>query len=482
MFRSTSSPQGPPRPRWGLVLFGRLLRGTALAGIAFAVSLSSGAGAALAYWPASGTGSTTAAVATLIPPTGVSALAMASNVSVSWTASAGAVAPTGYYVTRITGSTSAFACGSSPAAPLTTTACTDASVPVGAHSYVVTAVHRSWSAASPASNSVTIASLIELAFLSQPPATVTAGSTVAGLRVQLQTPGAGLLQPAPLRTPGVQVRLGLGSHPAGGALTGELTATTDAFGVATFGGVIIEKAGIGYTLTASSAGYSGAVSTNFSVTAGPATQLVVASPASLTGVASSTASVGPILVERRDAWGNPAVGEKATVMLSEVTGSLSVPGFFAATAGGENIVSVAIQAGSTSTAFYYRNTKTGWTTLKPSIPGLAVPDGISVEVKAGAPNKLKLTIANLPVLKNEPFSATVSIADAFDNQTQSTALVSLTSTGVQKCRINGAPVTLAAGNGLVSFDNLSHNGKQTGCEFTAASDGLPPVHLVFDVV
>src|SRR5687768_14008106 len=113
MFRNTSSFQGPPGPGRGLVLFGRLVRRGALAANTLAVCILFGAGTALAYWPASGTGSTTATVATLAPPTGVSVPAMSTPaVSVGWTASAGAVTPTGYYVTRITGGTSLFACGS----------------------------------------------------------------------------------------------------------------------------------------------------------------------------------------------------------------------------------------------------------------------------------------------------------------------------------------------------------------------------------
>ncbi|WP_426226194.1 hypothetical protein [Pseudarthrobacter sp. DSP2-3-2b1] len=475
MFR-TSPRQGPPGPRRGLVL-GRRLRRGALAAIAFAVCVFLGSGGALAYWPASGSGSTTARVATLIPPANVSAQAVASTVSVSWTASAGAVMPTGYYVTRITGSTAAFACGSSPATPVATTACTDTSVPVGAHTYVVTAAHQSWSATSPASNSVTVLSLRELAFLSQPPATVTAGARIAGLRVQLQVPSVGGLPAVPLWTPGVEVRLSLGANPAGGTLSGELTATTNLYGVASFSGSVIEKAGADYTITASSTGYSGAVSTRFSVTAGAAAQLVVTSPASVTGVAAASASIGTITLERRDSFGNPATAGPNIVTLTSTTPETD---YFATTPAGADAASVTFANGSARASFYYGNTQSGSRPF--TVKGIGADLVVPVQITPAAPSKLTLVIAPVLVDKNLPFSTTVAILDAFDNQTQGSAIVSLTSTGTQKCKVNGAPATQTAANGVAGFANLSHNGKQAGCELTAASDGLPAVHLIFDVV
>src|SRR5881392_423427 len=102
MFRNTSSRQGPPGPRRGLMLFGRVLRRGAFVAFTLTVCVLFGAGAALAYWPAAGAGNTTAAVGTLAPPTNVSAPATnVTSVPVTWTASAGVVAPTGYYVIRI---------------------------------------------------------------------------------------------------------------------------------------------------------------------------------------------------------------------------------------------------------------------------------------------------------------------------------------------------------------------------------------------
>src|SRR5690349_24967747 len=107
-----------------------MVRSVALAVIVLIAATLVGAVPASAYWRAAGTGSTTASVATLLPPTNVSVPATSnSSVVVSWTASTGAIVPTGYYVTRLTGTTAIAACGSSPSAPIAATSCTDTSVP-----------------------------------------------------------------------------------------------------------------------------------------------------------------------------------------------------------------------------------------------------------------------------------------------------------------------------------------------------------------
>src|SRR5581483_8195981 len=59
----------------------------------------------------------------------------------------------------------------------------------------------------------------------------------------------------------------IGNNPAGGTLSGT-TIVTVVNGVATFGNLSIDKAGNGYTLTASSGLLAGATSASFNVVAG----------------------------------------------------------------------------------------------------------------------------------------------------------------------------------------------------------------------
>jgi sugar lactone lactonase YvrE len=73
------------------------------------------------------------------------------------------------------------------------------------------------------------------------------------------------------------VTLALGNNPAGATLGGTLTASVSN-GVATFSGLTLSRAGVGYTLTATAVGLPQAASLPFDVSAVTATQLVVVPP------------------------------------------------------------------------------------------------------------------------------------------------------------------------------------------------------------
>ena len=112
---------------------------------------------ASAYWSASGSAAATSATSTLSAPVDVTVPETApGEIPVSWTTGTGGVQPAGYYVTRSNGETTAPACASSPASLIGGDSCTDADVPVGNHTYVVTAVYASWTASSAPSSTVTV--------------------------------------------------------------------------------------------------------------------------------------------------------------------------------------------------------------------------------------------------------------------------------------------------------------------------------------
>jgi trimeric autotransporter adhesin len=118
--------------------------------------------AAWAYWTATGSGAASAGAGTLGAPASLSASATAgaSTVHLTWTGSTLSTGQpaTGYYATRVHDgdSATAAACGTSPSAPTSATACDDTGVPDGAYHYVVTAVYRTWTASSGSSNDVTV--------------------------------------------------------------------------------------------------------------------------------------------------------------------------------------------------------------------------------------------------------------------------------------------------------------------------------------
>src|SRR5512143_2277783 len=73
------------------------------------------------------------------------------------------------------------------------------------------------------------------------------------------------------------VTMAIGTNPSGGILSGT-TSVAAVAGVATFSALKIDKAGVGYTLTASATGLTSATSVAFDVTVGVATKLVFTVP------------------------------------------------------------------------------------------------------------------------------------------------------------------------------------------------------------
>ncbi|MFF1382235.1 hypothetical protein ACFVWT_01585 [Arthrobacter sp. NPDC058288] len=457
--RNPSSPESPRGFRRGLVLFPRLIRRGAAACLALLLAVLLGAPAAYASWSAIGKGSTTAAAATLAPPTNVTVPSSSnSNVPVSWTGSAGTPAATGYYVTRVAGTSTAPACGSSPAALITGTSCTDSSVPAGTQQYVVTAVYRSWTATGLRSGMVTVSSANYFTFAVQPAAIAAAGSPLPSVTVELRTASG-----TKLATAGVQVTIGIGNNPGGGTLSGSLTATTNSLGEATFSGLSINKAGTGYTLTASSPGVSGAVSSPFTVTAAAPAQLVVTGPSS--GTASATAVIGPFAVQRLDAYGNPVTAGSTDVTLASNSTGTKV---FAATSGGATVTKVTIPAGSASASFFYGDTKAGPHSLTAGSSGLTGATA-AVMVSPAAAFKLAFDAATIAPVKNTIIDppVTVSILDTFGNLTAGTATVTVSS----QCNLKGT-LSVSAAAGVATFSNLAFYGTGSGCTMVATGTAL----------
>ncbi|MCA1843835.1 MAG: fibronectin type III domain-containing protein [Actinobacteria bacterium] len=108
---------------------------------------------AWAYFTATGTATTSAKVAAVAPPTGVTATETTpGTVHVQWTrpAAPGGLPLTGFFVERLVGPAALPACGSSPATPLaaTTSTCDDPGIAPGPYDYRVTAVFRTFTAPS----------------------------------------------------------------------------------------------------------------------------------------------------------------------------------------------------------------------------------------------------------------------------------------------------------------------------------------------
>jgi len=150
------------------------------------------------------------------------------------------------------------------------------------------------------------------------------------------------------------VVVAIGSNPGGGLLAGTTTVTASA-GVATFSTLSIDKMGIGYTLTASASGLTGATSGLFDITAGGATQLVFTVQPSITTAGSAITPA--VQVTAKDALGNTATGFTGSITVAignnPVAGTLSGTKTITAVAGVANFTDLSINrngAGYTLTA------------------------------------------------------------------------------------------------------------------------------------
>jgi hypothetical protein len=436
-----------------VLLLGALSLGIALSGIAYA------------YWSAAGTGTATVSTGTLNPPTRVTAAStVAGAVTISWTAPTGTPGATGYDVVRTkTGSgTTANVCGT-PAVHVTTTSCTDTGVAAGTYTYQVTAIYRSWTAQSAASNAVTVLVATKLAFTTQPSTASTAGTAFSVQPIVK-------VQDAEGNTAGSDssvVTLAL-TTPAGATLTCTGgNAVTAASGIASFAGCKIDKSGT-YTLTATDGSLTSAVSTAVTISAGTPAQLVFAQQPSNT---AATSAISPaITVNVLDQFGN-------------LTSSAAAVDVAIGTNPGAGVLS--------------------GTHPQPASSGVATFSNLSID-KAGAGYTLTATSAGLPsvtsniftisvgpatklVFTQQPSGATTGIAfttqpkvaveDAGGNiVTTDTSTVALTKTIGTPA--TGGPGTLSgcsgvATNGTTTFSGCKLDTVGTGYTLTANNGSLP---------
>ena len=285
-----------------------LLRASAIAAGVCLIALVAAAMDASAYYTASGTASATAIVGTLAAPTITNASTGAGTVSLSWsTVSAPASGSVTYYVSRDGAAASAGCPGS--ASPSSATSCTDTGVSAGAHQYTVTAVWRTWTAASAVAR-VTLASgaAARLAFTT-PPSGASGGTAFTTQPVVTAQDSAGNAVASYSGTVTLSIAAGTGA--AGATLRG--CTGTLRNGVTTFSGCLIDKSGTSYQLQAGDGALAG-TSATFDVTVGAAAQLLFTTqPAGATGGTPFTTQPA---VTAADAGGNTVTSYGGSVVLT----------------------------------------------------------------------------------------------------------------------------------------------------------------------
>ena len=159
---------------------------------------------------------------------------------------------------------------------------------------------------------ITPGAAAQLVFVQQPTAVASGTPVSPAITVRLLDAGGNLVT-----SPERNVTLAIGTNPAGGAISGTTSVTTVG-GLATFSNVLLDKAGTGYTLVASSPlpgpALTAATSSPFNVTFGTATQLVFVQQPS--NAASGVAIAPPVTVQLRDAAGNTVTSPERSVTLA----------------------------------------------------------------------------------------------------------------------------------------------------------------------
>ena len=219
----------------------------------------------------------------------------------------------------------------------------------------------------------------------------------------------------------------------GAPLTCASNTVTISNGLASFAGCSTTSAGDNISLTASSGGFSPAISQLFNIAPGSASQLAITS-SPVTGVASNAATVGPITVAEEDAYGNPVLarlGGQTVGLSSNSTGTTIFSPSDAATSPS----AVTIPEGNSSTTFWYGDTAAASPTITASVSGfisgsqaetIAAGPGSQFLVTSGAVSGAASVSANLGPI-------TVEELDQFGNVAQASAggqVVSLSATGV----------------------------------------------------
>jgi hypothetical protein len=308
-------------------------------------------------------------------------------------------------------------------------------------SYTLTATPSSIGGVTSALNSssftVNPAAASKVLITTQPPASVTAGTSF--------TVGATLEDPLNniATTSSGPVTLAIGTNPGSGTLSCTSNPLTASSGVATFS-CSINKSGTGYTLTASASGTTSATTSSLNVTAGAGTQLVITSSAF-----SATASTSPtsaFTTTLEDSYGNPTTSSAAiTVGLgSSSTGTKE----FAATSGGTTVTSVTLPANTASVTAYYGDNKSGSPTI--TATGTGLTSGTQVEtVNPAAPNKFVFTtgaVSGTATATATLGPITVQEQDTYGNATTTAETVNLASnsTGTKEFSATSGGTTITS--------------------------------------
>jgi hypothetical protein len=457
------------------------LGGAALTVSALALLAVALGGSALAYFSSEGSGTASAAVSKLTAPTlSAPTAAAGGTVTLSW----GAVTPPGagavtYFITR-DGGDPAGTCPTA-AAPTTVLTCKDSGVAIGEHSYQVTAVWETWSAAGgvkPANVTIGEATKFTIAGSTSTPAaggavnlTITA-KDVNNATVTTYTGSHSLIFAGAAASPGKNAPTV--SNSSGTAVAfGSATAITFNAGVAvvstTKNGVARIYKGGAASITAS----EGSITT-------PAPLALTVAPIAATKYVLAAASATPaaavannLTITAQDTYGNTATSYTGPHNLVFSGASASAGGnlptvsnssgtdvaFGAAT---EIQFSDGVAVGSEGVGGAMKLVKSGATSIKATEGSILTPTALAVTVTPGTAAKLVLTSSTATPVAATAFNLTTTAQDAYGNTATSyVGAKTITFSGATAGPSGTLPTVVNSAGTAVNF------GTATALNFTA---------------
>jgi hypothetical protein len=272
-------------------------------------------------------------------------------------------------------------------------------------------------------------------------------------------------------TSNVTLAITSGTGASGAALTCTANPKAAVAGIATFAGCKIDKAGTGYTLTATDGSLSSAVSGTFNISAGPVTQFAVGVPVSVTAGSAFT-----VTLTAEDAGGNAVTGYIGAHTIIWSGGSTSPSG----TAPNYPTSSISFTSGvstTTLTATFSGAGANGLTATESSVTGTG-----SLTVNAATATKLawthitstSTTAIPSPCLfactygsfgSGKTFTANVSVTDNFGNTVSNLGsghTVSVTGSGLNGTLTGGSGLTISTTGPADSTTQFTYSSKSSG--------------------
>jgi hypothetical protein len=338
--------------------------------------------------------------------------------------------------------------------------------------YRLRATDGSLSATDSAAFNITVGPSAQLLFTQQPSSSTGGVALPTQPKVAIEDAGGNIVT-----SDSSTVTLAIGTNPGGGTLSG--CTQTESNGVVTFSGCKIDKAGNGYTLTASENGLTSATSNTFNITVGSAAQLAFTQQP-VGNVAEATNFTTSPKVSIEDAGGNVVTTDSGSVTLainnySAGNGGTTSGSLTCSNAGFPTISAVNGVATFTNCQIS-GSTAAGTYTLKATRAGLTTGTSTSLTINPGTATKLVFTTQpSNAATKGNAFAIqpVVSIEDANGNvvvTNSSSVTLSLNNPG----NVNGANLAcstnpLAATSGAASFSGCSIN--KAGTFSLHAADG-----------